>query len=258
MEKFTYLMGCLMVILFFQASLTSAQTGSLPEAGFGAHGLSLGRSAIASPHDALSNSWNPASMTRLEKITITAFYSRLLSDALSSNVGIVMPTYRYGYFGVSFFQTRIKEINIRNISGQKSGEYLSYKNNHLLFIYGRNFSNAVAAGFSLKFVAQNFFGHSSTLENPGVDFGFLYYFKSSHQLLRKLSVGIAVDNLVKPTLKLAEKRETLPYEVRFMTEKELRVGDGKLTLLSNLSFLKAFLLQDSFQTLGASSIRINQ
>jgi hypothetical protein len=62
MKRSAGLIKSLMITALAFAASAPAQIGSLPETAFGAHGLALGRSAMASSHDALSGSWNPASI----------------------------------------------------------------------------------------------------------------------------------------------------------------------------------------------------
>lgn len=232
-----YLAAFFALRAFIFPSLTNAQIGSLPEAAFGAHGLALGKSALASPHDAVSSSWNPASITGLEKKTATLFLSELsfINDAIQSSYGFVTPMRKYGSFGASFFYLGIDAIIARDVNGEATGT-ASFKQEHLLFTYGRNFTNALAAGVNVKFVKQSMAGFNSVLENPGMDFGMLYRFQSTHAFFRKLAVGIAIDNLAKPVLKLSRQREALPRETRLMAEKALSLGKGNLTLLNNLAF----------------------
>jgi hypothetical protein len=79
-------------------------------------------------------------------------------------------------------------------------------------------------------------GFNAVMENPGVDFGMLYRLPGSQVFLKNLTLGIAVDNLAKPALKLSRQREALPRETRLMAEKAFGLGEGKLTLLSNFTF----------------------
>lgn len=227
----------LAVLAFIFPSLMNAQIGSLPEAALGAHSLALGKSAVVSPHDALSSSWNPAGIAGLEKNTATVFFSKLpfMNDAILSSYGLVIPTRKFGNFGVSFFHCGIGGIIGRDVNGEATGT-ISLKQDHLLFTYGRTFANNLAAGFNMKFVEQSMAGFNAVLENPGIDFGLLYRLPGSQRFLKNLAIGIAIDNLAKPALKLSRQREALPRETRLMAEKELRVGDGKLTLLSNFAF----------------------
>ena len=105
MKTVTRLTAALIVLLFCSPIVTVAQIGSPPEALFGAQGLSLGRSAILSPHDALAVSWNPAGITALQRVTVSVASGSLLTDDAShTSVGFVIPTRRFGHFGVSFFQ----------------------------------------------------------------------------------------------------------------------------------------------------------
>lgn len=240
-----YLAALEVILAFIFPVLTKAQIGSVPEAAFGAHGLALGKSAVASPHDALSSSWNPAGITGLEKKTATVFFSKLpfSNDAIQSSYGLVIPTRQYGHFGVSFFHVGIGGIIGRDVNGEATGT-TSFKQDHLLFTYGRTFANNLAAGFNVKFVEQSMAGFNSVLENPGLDYGMLYRFQSPHAFLRKLTVGIAIDNLAKPALKLSRQSETLPRETRLIAEKELSLGEGKLTVLGNLAFPEPSLSSD--------------
>ncbi|MGH7599161.1 MAG: PorV/PorQ family protein [bacterium] len=237
MKPTVSLAASLAILAFVCPSPTNAQIGSVPEAAFGAHSLALGRSAVASPHDALSSSWNPASITGLEKKTATVFLSKLpfISDAILSSYGLVIPTQKYGSFGVSFFHFGVGGITARDNDGQAIGTFSS-KHDHLLFTYGRTFANALAVGFNVKFVEQSLAGLDAVSENPGIDFGMLYRLPGSQPLLKNLTMGIAIDNLAKPALKLSRQREALPRETRLMAEKEWRIGNGELTLLSNLAF----------------------
>ena len=73
-----YLAAFFAALVFILPSLTNAQIGSQPEAAFGARGLALGKIAMASPHDALSSSWNPAGIAGLEKNMVTVFYGNRL------------------------------------------------------------------------------------------------------------------------------------------------------------------------------------
>ncbi|MGH7453523.1 MAG: hypothetical protein ACRENG_19395, partial [bacterium] len=148
MNTSKYLAASFAVLAFILPSLTNAQIGSLPEAAFGAHGLALGKSAVASPHDALSSSWNPASIAGLEKKTSTVFFSKLpfINDAIQSSYGLVIPTRKYGHFGVSFFQFGIGGIIGRDVNGEATGT-ISFKHDHLLITYGRTFADALAARF---------------------------------------------------------------------------------------------------------------
>jgi hypothetical protein len=192
---------------------------------------------VASPHDALSSSWNPASIAGLENKTATVFFSKppFIADAILSSYGLVIPTRKFGSFGVSFFHVGIGGIIARDINGDATGTF-PYKHDHLLFTYGRTFANNLATGFNVKFVEQSMAGLNAVLENPGIDFGMLYRLPGSQPFLKNLTVGIAIDNLAKPALKLSRQREALPRETRLMAEKELDLGEGKLTVLSNLAF----------------------
>lgn len=220
------------IILGFSIS-SFAQIGSMPEALFGAQSLSLGRSAVITPHDALAVSWNPAGITTLQRVTVSVASGSLPTvNASHTSLGFVIPTRRFGHFGVSFFQLRIG-FTQRDDTGQEVGED-TITDRHLLFTYGKNFSEVLALGVNVKFVDQNWAGQAVTVENPNLDAGLSYRFHSEQFLLQNLSVGIAIDNLVQPVLKYAHASEKLPLETRIIAEKMIALGKNKVTLVSNV------------------------
>jgi hypothetical protein len=224
-------------------AVTPAQVGSMPEALFGAHGLSLGRSAVISAHEALSASWNPAGITTFKRIIASAaFINSPVADAAHSSFGIVIPTKRYGNFGVSFFHIGIGFV-ARDENGSIIGD-ASAQHNHLLLTYGRHLSKAISIGLNVKFVEQKLIGKSATLENPGIDFGMFYRLPSSPELFRNLVLGIAIDNFAKPSLKFGQVRDALPREARFIAEKAITMGDGQLTLVSNWAYREYYFHQN--------------
>lgn len=235
MKTFNRILNRVIVFLFFYPSFAHTQIGSIPEVGFGSRGLSLGHSAMSSSHDALAISWNPAGVATLKKITATVFYSKFNFDAVNSSYGIVIPSRRYGNFGFSFFRIDVDGITLRDKFGEplKKGSYLY---NHLLFSYGRNLLEVFAIGLNVKFVEQNFAGMSATLENPGIDLGISYHFSNAQVFLRNFVVGFAIDNFVKPSLNFNRFSEALPREARLIAEKMIELGDGELTLVSNVGF----------------------
>lgn len=249
MKTFNWFPNRVILFLFFYPSLAHTQIGSIPEVGFGSRGLSLGHSSTSSSHDALSISWNPASVAKLKKITATVFYSKFNFDVVNSSYGIVIPSRRYGNFGFSFFRIDIDEITLRDEVGetQKKG---SYRHSHLLFTYGRDLLERLAIGLNVKFVEQNFAGMSATLENPGIDLGMSYHFSNTQIFLKNFVVGFAIDNFVKPSLNFDSFSQALPREARVIAEKTFELGDGKLTLVSNVGFSKYNFTQTKTQFHG--------
>lgn len=215
-----------------------AQIGSMPETLFGAQSLALGRSALITPYDALAMSWNPAGVTALQRVTASvAFGSLPANDDSHTSMGFVIPTRRLGYFGVSFFQTRIS-FTRRGDTGQELGN-ANDTQRQLLFTYGKNFSAAFAIGINVKFIGWDLGGEAATVENPGVDFGVTYRLQESSSLLKNLAFGIAIDNFIKPATKFYQIRESRPAEIRLMAEKTFILGENKLTLVGNEGFLES-------------------
>lgn len=220
-----------LLLIAFKAQ---AQFGSLPERNFGARGLALGQSALAASHDALATAWNPASASHMQRFAVT--YSRLglQNSNTMQSFGAILPLRERGALGVSYFRWQTARIMLTDEEGNRIGE-ATFAQEHLLLTYGRNLSRVLAVGANAKFVRQTFTpNYESGPENVGIDFGMLYRMPETNLFTRDLIIGMAIDNLVQPTLKLFANRESLPREWRMILEKSVTSRGHRLTFVTNL------------------------
>lgn len=213
---------------------THAQFGSLPEHNYGARGLALGQSALTASHDALTAAWNPASAGRVQRFTATYSNLGLHSNNTFQSFGAMLPLRERGAAGVSYFRRQNAHIILAVENGNRIGA-ATFVQEHLLLTYGRNLSRALAIGANAKFVRQSFTpNYTSGPENVALDFGIVYRLPGNNVFTRALTVGMAIDNLVQPTLKLSSMRESLPREGRIILEKSMATPAHQLMFVMNI------------------------
>ncbi len=230
MKLQTFLTFALLLIAFE----SRGQTGSLPEFAYGARGLALGQSAMASTRDALATAWNPASASSMERFTTTFAHVGLAARADLYGLGTVLPFRRFGTWGVSYFRLINPDISLSDESGSFIGK-TTFKQEHLLLTYGRELSRSLTIGANAKFVWQSLPPKfASGPENVGIDLGVIYRAPAKHALTRDHAFGFAIDNLMQPALNLNKTREYLPREYRLILEKSVQRGEHRLLAVANL------------------------
>ena len=225
------------LILIFSVTKIIAQQGSIPEYAMGARAYAMGQSALLSFSDAVHVSMNPASIVDAHKLIASVFYSKYNSSTVNSSFGIVCPTGKYGCIGISYFHFKEQGLERTDPNAVPLDKF-SFDQNHLLVTYGRNISNKLSAGFNAKFVSQSMADYESPVQNVGFDIGINYAPKFSNPIVKNLSFGIAVDNLIKPALKLDKEREYLPKELKFIIEDQITFSHSTITLVGNLAYFE--------------------
>ena len=64
-------------------------------------------------------------------------------------------------------------------------------------------------------------------------FGIQYSPQLNNYILKNSSLGIVIDNLIKPALKLYREKEYLPREYRIVAEKKIILENTVITLIGN-------------------------
>lgn len=197
----------------------------------------MGQCAMLSFSEAVHVSNNPASISNAEHITLSYFYTELLERSSNPGYGLVMPTNRYGVFGVSLFQLKSGELRSRDENGTETGTFTAEKN-HLLLSYGQYINDKFSFGFNAKFVSESVGTYESPIQNVGIDAALSYYPHFSYTYIKNLAVGIVTDNIVKPQVKLSQTTEYLPMEVRFVAEDRFDFTNSNLTIVGNMAYLE--------------------
>ena len=184
--------------------------------GAGARALALGRAFTSLGDDASCVYWNPASLPLLSQKELTSLHASLHEGTAYDFFGFSMPTRTLGGFGIGGVNARTGGIEIRDAHNQRLGES-DYSETEYLFAYGGRVprlplvSRVLAplyAGVTAKLIHQSLTEFSAI--GAGADIGLLY----TPRALRGLRLGISLQNLVSPTLKLQQGSDELPLSVR--------------------------------------------
>ncbi|MGH7496064.1 MAG: hypothetical protein ACREOO_27230 [bacterium] len=220
------------------SSTIFAQSGLLPEFAMGTRSLALGLTATTSFSDPLATSSNPANASNAKRITGSLFYSKLEYGALNTSFGIILPTAKYGAYGVSYFQYSFDYFFLDENGNATGTETFSQR--HLRFTHARKIFQSLTIGFNAKFVMQRFGGITPESENVGVDLGLQYSPNFSTSLLRDIAFGLSIDNLVAYTLGMQQHDGVLLREYRFIVEKEKSFSGNSLNIIANLALLEEY------------------
>jgi tetratricopeptide (TPR) repeat protein len=220
----------------------TAGTQSLFVLGAGARALGLGNAYVAMPQDPTAIYWNPAGMEFLQRKSATFFYTNLPLGTTYNFVGFVYPTLNFGTIGFGAIHIGTGDIPLTNINNQPLGTD-SFGQTEFFLSYAKELPIEwlhLTVGASFKLEVQNFFpGFSSTGLNfdageamkqsdngVGLDLGFMYRPEWSG-LLENLSIGLNLQNIYRPELRVGDSSESMPTIVRFGIAKPVRLRDGQ-------------------------------
>jgi len=201
----------LLTAILFLAPRTSIYARS-PDAGLpgaflrfgaGARSLGMGKAYVGVSDDASATYWNSAGLTQLSQKEIVALHAILFEDTIYDFVSYAHPLEKSGTLGLGIVNLHSSNFNY-NTSGEDEG---TFSENEIAFIlsYGRRVLDNLSCGVSLKFINQNFADHSDM--GFGTDAGILY------KPLSGLSLGLNLQNMIKPKLKLKTDTDTYPLSL---------------------------------------------
>jgi len=194
-------------------------TSVFTDAGVGARALGLGGAFVALASDPTAVFWNPAGLDYIQKKGASFFYSSLDFDTDYNFVGIVFPTLSFGSFGLGWTRIGSDGIEERDINADGSPTpLLSVGNssaNQFYFSYAKQIRRTFSIGFSGKLERMSF-GIANDVSDTGVglDVGALYRPDFDDALLRDLSFGINVQNLISPRLRLVNQSQSSPLNFK--------------------------------------------
>ena len=204
--------------LYCQAA-TGGTTSLFTDAGVGARALGLGGAYVALANDPTAVFWNPAGLDYIQKKGASFFYSSLNFDTDYNFVGIVFPTISFGSFGLGWTRIGSDGIEERDINADGSPTpLLSIGNssaNQFYFSYAKQIRSTFSLGFTGKLERMSF-GIANDVSDTGVglDVGAMVRPDFDNALLRDLSFGINVQNLISPRLRLVNQSESSPLNFK--------------------------------------------
>jgi len=225
-----------MMGLPLKAQAQSGGVESIFALGAGARSMGLGSATVAMPVDATTLYWNPAGLDLLQRKNMALFYAPLpMPDAKYNFLGYAHPSLRVGTFGIGWIHADAGEIELRPDPDLPIMTGVStYSQDEILISYAKEFPFALAVGASIKYERQAFSAIDLSASGVGFDLGLIYRPQLGEGVWQDFSVGVAVQNLIEPRLKLDNQTDAFPRTIRAGIAKPVRFGAG--TDVMNLFF----------------------
>ncbi len=190
--------------------------------GASARSLALGNAVVGMADDVATAYWNPAGLSQLRTMEVTAMGATMFDDTRYSFFALRLPTEQWGTFSLNGtfttsgeFERSTWDADLGETFSEKEGIFsLGYANGGSRFTYGVN----------LKAVTQNIGGASGS--STGLDVGVMF---RPHRLL---SFGASIQNIVTPKITLIDEEEKLARSTR--AGLGLRFFQGRLRVNTDL------------------------
>jgi len=238
MIKAMKLMVCVILagLLSFDSAVAQVGAGGTKSlfstAGVGARALGVGNAFVAVADDPSAVYWNPGGLDFIQKKGASFFYSSLNFGSTQNYVGVVYPTLTFGTFGFGWIRFATDGV-VPSDEFAVRGEAGDFASNQFLFSFGKQLKRDLSIGVSVKFEthAFSFGGLSDT--GVGADVGVMYRPEFDTALLRDISLGLNVQNIVSPKIEFENTSEASPIAFKLGLAKPFLFGEdrNRFTLL---------------------------
>jgi tetratricopeptide (TPR) repeat protein len=204
--------------------------------GTGADMVGRGQAGVARPSESSALYWNPAYLDRVGIANANFFHTSFLGDTPYNFFSVTYPTLHIGTFGAGLFRISTGDIQGTDSYGVKT-EKFSYSQYEYLFSYGKKtgflfegsfledtFLQDSYLGMNLKIDNQQMYGESAT--GIGLDVGYNQPLGRLHPRLEGVDAGLVVRNLLAPSLRLSQERETQARQLAFGVAKSFTLREG--------------------------------
>jgi tetratricopeptide (TPR) repeat protein len=209
-----FLLTALLAAVIAPAAQAGSYGTELPfTAGTGARASALGLAGTSLMYGPSLQYYNPGVLARYDRKAFEFYRTTLFdSDTQYHTLSYVHPSLAYGTVGASLLRFDVGGIEERDAVNNLLGE-LSNSQTRFLLGYGVDLHPAVAAGLNLKVDHQSFGSYSGT--GVGLDVGLHgAHTLSETAIFRDVRAGLAIINLIEPTIKLDQDDVSDPLELR--------------------------------------------
>jgi len=206
-------------IILSLSTAVSAQTGAGGTEspfiyGLHARTLGMGNAAVAYPSGSGAIYWNPAGMQMVQQKSVDLSLSTLFAGTHYNYAGYIHPSLKSGTFGFGLaiigtggVMQREWESNIISNLGE-----MDYWWGKFSLAYSLQLFNGFSAGVSFE-ANRKVLGEWAA-NGFGFNGGLHYSFPQEQGLLKDLHLGMSVDNIISPRLRMGTETEILPYIIR--------------------------------------------
>ncbi len=187
-----------------QAASDAGVSGAFLRFGSSARSLALGGAVSGLGGDASTAYWNPAGLSQLRTMEITAMGATLFADTKYNYISFGMPSSNNGVFAFSGTFVNSGEFQRASLF-EDLNDTFSEKEGVFTLSYARG-SSRLGWGVNFKSISQDIDGRSGTA--IGADLGL--YMRPD----RRLSLGFSWQNALQPEITLDEEPEKLARTVR--------------------------------------------
>jgi hypothetical protein len=129
----------------------------------GARAVGMGGAFVAQADDGTALYWNPAGLTRIDGIALSATHVRWLADLTHSFVGLGIPLRGQGALGLSATFLGSPETEITTVEEPDGiGEYFGYSSLAVGLSYARALTDRFSVGLTGKYIQENAFNESAS------------------------------------------------------------------------------------------------
>lgn len=194
------------------------KSGQILKMGVGANAVGMGESYVASADDVYATYWNPAGLSKVDKIQIGFMHNEWFEDIRYEYLGYVQPAFGIGTIAGSISYVSMGELDKTDDAGIEQGKFRPYD---LLFAlsYGGKINKSISVGFNAKLLQEKI--DEQKAQAFAVDIGGIY------SVDNKFLVGVNLQHLG-TKMKFIEESYGLPLNINFGVAYKLL--DSALTL----------------------------
>ncbi len=174
------------VVLFLLLFVCSHSSLILDE-GLGINGMQVGGAYTANPKNGSAIYWNPANLAFQQHSQLFSCYTNQFSDIANATVLYSVPLTQDFGIGLGYLGLQVSGLDYLDGNGQRLGSNFIYNNNVFVVAAGKQLTEFLSLGFSLKLFSQKAIGEKScqSLDVAG-----------KVLVLNNTSIGFVVENAV--------------------------------------------------------------
>ena len=194
------------------------KSGQILKMGVGANAVGMGESNVANADDVYATYWNPAGLSKVDKIQIGLMHNEWFEDIRYEYIGYVQPAFGIGTIAGSVSYISMGELDKTDDAGTEQGKFRPY-DLLVALSYGGKINKSISIGFSAKLLQEKI--DEQKAQAFAVDLGGIYSADN------KFLVGVNLQHLG-TKMKFIEESYGLPLNVNIGLAYKLL--DNALTL----------------------------
>jgi len=216
------------------------KSGQILKMGVGANAVGMGESYVASADDVYATYWNPAGLSKIDKVQIGLMHNEWFEDVRYEYIGYVQPTSNLGTLAGSVSYISMGELDRTNDNGIAivvggSDKFRPY-DIMVALSYGTKLNDSISIGVNAKFLQEKI--DDQKAEAFAVDLGGMYSMKNGfiiganvQHLGTKMkfveeSFGLPLNFNVGAAYKLMDNALTFAADANIPTDNDMNVGFG--------------------------------